>query len=67
MDKLKLFIVGEPSPDPDKWSELRSWGLVIAHTPEEALKLSAEYGGEPVTEIPFDEPKVLYLKDSGRG
>lgn len=53
---MKLYVCGETSPDPEKWSIWSEYALVLAASPEEAAKLSER---TPVTEIPLDKP--LYL------
>jgi hypothetical protein len=55
MDKLKLFVVGEQSSDPDRWSGEHAF--VIAHDAEEASAM-VDYSS-PVTEMPMDKPMVL--------
>ena len=57
---LKLFVVGERSPDPEEWSR-RHW-FVIAHDQSEAERLAME---KPATEIPMTTPMVLGDGDSG--
>lgn len=54
----KLYVVGENTPDPEKWSIWSEYALVLADSPEQAQELS-DRKGEPVCEIPTDKP--LYL------
>ena len=54
---MKLFVVGEDMPNPDKWSMWSEPTLVIAENEEQALKVASQSG--PVCEIPMDKP--LYL------
>jgi hypothetical protein len=63
--ELKLFVIGEQSPDPDDWAfgSLPS-ALVIAHDAEEAKRLAPSACGEPV-EIAFDKPKKLLFENTG--
>jgi hypothetical protein len=60
---LKLFVVGERSPDPETWSPWGEFSLVIAADAEAALAAvngeSAPLVRMPVCEIPMDKP--LYL------
>lgn len=56
---LKLFVVGESSPDPGEWSIWDEYVLVIAADEAEAIKLSERGERECVCEIPMDKP--LYL------
>jgi hypothetical protein len=68
VEKLKLFVVGESSPNPDDWDS--GWGsprkaIVIAHDETEAAKLADEISG-PITEIPMTSPVVL-MHESLRG
>jgi hypothetical protein len=39
MDKLKLFVLGESSGNPDEWSRFGSRALVLARSAEEALSM----------------------------
>lgn len=54
----KLFVVGETSPNPKDWSIWSEYVLVLANSPNEALRLS-DRQGEKVTEIPMDKSVVL--------
>jgi ribonuclease H / adenosylcobalamin/alpha-ribazole phosphatase len=54
---LKLFVVGESSGDPDKWSDLGGYSIIIAANKEQAERLSSWPG--PVCEIPMTAPCVL--------
>src|SRR5205823_14164937 len=62
MDKLKLFVIGESSPDSAEWGDTNSLALVIAHNAEEALRMFDSVSG-PATEIPFDKPMKLFLRE----
>ena len=53
---MKLFVVGETSPDPEKWSIWSEYALVLAESSAEAEKMT---NNSPATEIPLDKP--LYL------
>jgi hypothetical protein len=56
--ELKLFVVGESSPNPDEWhSMMRS--LVVAKDETQAIEISGVSG--PATEIILDEPKVIFF------
>jgi hypothetical protein len=54
---MKLFVVGEDSPDPRKWSGWSGWSLVIAADEAQAISLADGVG--PATAIPMDAP--LYI------
>ena len=56
MNGLKLFVVGESTPIPDKWVSIKR-AIVIAETKEEALGMVG-FSNE-VIEIPLAEPLVL--------
>jgi hypothetical protein len=58
MDKLKLFIVGESSPNPDEWNSWGAHAIVVAHDATEAESLAEGCCG-PATEIPMDAPVCL--------
>lgn len=58
MEALKLFVVGESSSDPSKWSAWSELSLVIATTPEDAARLAAR-SGDVTTEVPLDRAGVL--------
>jgi hypothetical protein len=62
--KLRLFVVGELSGDPDKWGEWGERTLVIANDEQEAASL-AEAGTDAVTEVAFVRPCAL-MTDKGR-
>lgn len=55
---LKLFVVGESSPDPEKWSIWSEWALVVAESEDAARKMDGR-DEKAVTEVPMDKP--LYL------
>ncbi len=54
--KLKLFVLGEVSADPEQWSGLNT-ALVIAHDAKEAESLYD--GASNPIEVVFDKPKFL--------
>lgn len=56
--KMKLFVIGEDTPDPDKWSIWSGWRLVLAPDLEAALAL-VDRASEIACEIPMDKPLVL--------
>jgi hypothetical protein len=60
MDKLKLFVVGENSADPDEWGSKHAF--VIAADAESAAKMAMTFG--PAIEIPMNAPMVLGYEDS---
>ena len=57
VDKLKLFIVGQVSSDPETWGP-QEHHLVIAPTPERAKELAHSIT-RSVHEIPLDKERVL--------
>ncbi len=57
MDRLKLFVVGEFSPDPEQWCYRGMRALVVAHNAEEAAGM-VEFS-DMATEIPFDRPLLI--------
>jgi hypothetical protein len=65
MDGLKLFVVGESTPDREQWEEFGSCErtLVIAHDPDEALRMCDKYH-KVVCEISFDKPRVLMTEEN---
>jgi hypothetical protein len=54
---MKLYVVGESTPDPEKWSMWSEYALVIASSEEEARKLAGK--DAVVQEIPMDKPLFL--------
>lgn len=59
MDKLRLFVVGECSPNPDEWSEFGGWSLVLAERAEQAIEIVGELGHGPATEVDTSKPTML--------
>ena len=60
---MKLFVVGNESPDPEEWSEWNEVAIVVAETAEEAKKLCA-FGEQRVAEIPMDKAQLIYQAPS---
>jgi len=60
MGELKLFVVGEASPDPDEWCARHT--LVIAPNAEIAEKLAMD---SPAIEIPMNRQMVLEYGNAG--
>ena len=58
---MRLFIVGQSSPNPDDWYTSEIFSIVLAETAADAIRLSDGFGGEVVTEIPTDEPRVVFV------
>ena len=54
-----LYVVGEPSPDPESWLPWSEFSLVIARTPEEAREMAGEMDDIPVAVISMNESKRL--------
>jgi hypothetical protein len=64
MDKLKLFVLGQTSSDPEKWNRYQGWSLVLARDAQEALSMDDAHS--IATEVVADEPIVLcYLSPGG--
>jgi hypothetical protein len=55
-DKLKLYVVGEISPNPEEWEIYDERAFVVARSVEEAKELGG-YGC--ATEIPMNRPMLL--------
>jgi hypothetical protein len=53
--RMKLFVVGEHSPDPKEWKNPHVF--VLAETADEAVEMAHE--GFSVAEISMCEPAVL--------
>jgi hypothetical protein len=60
--KLRLFVVGESSGDPDEWMAYGERAIVVAHDEEEARSL-VDFSNR-VTEIPFTKPVKLMSEHS---
>ena len=56
---LKLWVVGEGTPDPKEWSIWSEYSLVVAATKEEARRIAERNPMEPVCEVPMDKPLCL--------
>jgi hypothetical protein len=63
MEKLRLFVVGQTSSDPDQWSPWFDRAIVIARDEEEAISLSG-LNCDRVAEILLDRPMVLESVES---
>jgi hypothetical protein len=61
MEKLKLFVVGESSSNPDDWDGYGTTAIVIAESKEQAKTLCPELS-DTVTEIPLDRPMVIHVE-----
>jgi hypothetical protein len=60
---LKLYVVGELSGDPIRWSPFSKRSLVLASTPEQALKMA---GSSVVcAEVDCSQPLVLFRDEGG--
>jgi hypothetical protein len=62
MSKLKLFVVGESSGNPENWSEWGDRAFVIASNEEEALLLVGDLCGPSVVEVSCDKPILLHYE-----
>lgn len=58
MEKLKLFVVGASSGDPEQWSPWFDRAIVLAHDKTEAIAISGMDAHE-ATEISIIEPVLL--------
>jgi hypothetical protein len=58
--RLKLFVLGEESGDPDDWSKYGDRAFVMAETSEQALALHDRFSNGPVAEVCPSEPRILY-------
>ncbi len=56
---MKLYVVRESTPDPDKWSMWSEWSLVIAADETQARQLTDEGPHTPACEIPLS--KAMHL------
>ena len=54
---MKLWVVGENSPNPEEWSIWSEYSLVVAGTAEQACELVGRRA--PATEIPLVKAQVL--------
>lgn len=55
---MKIWVVGENTPNPKKWSIWSEVGIIIAETKEDALRLDGR-GNSQACEIPMNEEQVL--------
>ena len=62
-NRLKFFVVGESSGDPDKWDGWGNRAIVLAHDAKEALSLT-DFSNQ-AAEIKMDKA-VLLLSTEGR-
>jgi hypothetical protein len=63
---LRLYVVGDASGDPDKWSVWGGWGLVFATSPEEAITLADKHEymtGNIATAVKPVAPTAVYRHD----
>jgi hypothetical protein len=56
---MKLFVVGESSPNPKDWVKESEFELILAPDAETALRMSSHPPGNPVCEVPMDRPLHL--------
>ena len=63
--KLKLFVVGSNSVNPENWSGWDEIELVIAQDKSEALQLISGRGhGGKIAEIPLTKSMILHSTSS---
>ncbi len=60
---MKLFVIGNSSPNPKDWSEWNEVVFIIAENEKQAQKI-AEDNYSPICEIPMDKAMVLYKAPS---
>ena len=60
MDKFKLFVLGESSGNPDKWSEYGWRAFALATTSDEALALFPEFA--IASEVSVDGPMLVFVE-----
>ena len=54
---MKLWVVGENSPNPEEWSMWSEFSLVVAETAKQACELDGRRCS--AVEIPLDKARVL--------
>jgi hypothetical protein len=59
VEKLKLFVVGHHSGDPDDWPDSGEWLLVCAENADEAFEVAGDLARLPVTVVILDSPTVI--------
>jgi hypothetical protein len=62
---LKLYVVGEDSPDPDTWSDWGSRVFVIASSIDEAIRLAGT--DDIAAEVKFSRPGILCYEPMADG
>jgi hypothetical protein len=56
---MKLFVVGNKSPNPDDWSIWDEVKIVVAENDKRARELAGAHEIEPVAEIKLDKEQLL--------
>jgi hypothetical protein len=60
--KLKLYIVGESSGNPEDWQDDGQWSLVFAESPEQARELAGDWPlNNEIAEVSATEPGVMHM------
>jgi hypothetical protein len=59
MSQLKLFVVGESSGDPERWSEYSERVFVIAADKEEARAIAGDLVADVAAEVELSKPGML--------
>jgi hypothetical protein len=62
-ERLKLYVVGELSGDPNRWSRFSKRSLVLASTPEQAVEMADS--SVLCAEVVMSQPIVL-CREEGR-
>jgi hypothetical protein len=63
MKKMKLYVLGESSGDPDNWGPYTQRALVLARSKEEALAMGDFTS--VATEVWVNKPGLLCLDQAG--
>jgi hypothetical protein len=62
VQKLKLFVVGQLSGNPEEWTDLGTRAIVAAYSPEQAVEMAG--CGHCVAELDVREPGVLVVEEN---
>jgi len=55
--KLRMYVLGEDTPDPETWGLYGDFALVLAYDKRQALRFYQSL--QVATEVPLDKPKLL--------
>ncbi len=59
MGELKLFVVGQESGNPDEWTELIDYSVVIARDEDDAAKIAGLGFRRYIIEISLESPRLI--------